>query len=220
MRSEFILLVIIGGFFSALIVFLIIIYKPIISTSSNKTTTVSIDNVDSLKSRVKLLETELANSQSQQKEQAKNWQDFIFSSTQSAKTNTPAGTKSIMAVTNTQGTGFTTTSAGYSPMGMYVNIKCLKNCYLWINFSTASKNLGPIASEQGNTNIYGLFVDNADWGIYSQASIPVANASSPVSINSMISAGVGTHTIEIKAKTTGGMLQSDSSELQVMAIER
>ena len=220
MKTEFILLVIIGGFFSALIVFLIIIYKPVIPSNIYKTTTVSNDNVDSLKSRVKLLETELANSQSQQKEQAKNWQDFIFSSTQSAKTKNSTGTKSIMAVTNTQGTGFTTTSAGYTPMGMYVNVKCLKNCYLWINFSTASKNLGPISSEHGNTNTYGLFIDNGDQGIFSQASIPVANASSPVSLNSMISTGVGTHTIEIKAKTTGGTLQSDSSALQVMAIER
>jgi len=220
MKTEFILLVIIGGFFSALIVFLIIIYKPAVPSSIYKTTTVSNESADSLKSRVKLLETELADSQAKQKEQAKNWQDFIFASTQSAKTDTLTGTKSIMAVTNTQGSGFTTTSAGYSPMGMYVNIKCLRNCYLWINFSTASKNLGPISSEQGNTNTYGLFIDNTDQGIYSQASVPVANASSPVSINSMISAGVGTHTIEIKAKTTGGTLQSDSSTLQVMAIEK
>ena len=218
MKPEFILLTIVGGFFCALIIFLIVLYKPALPTNLNQTSTKKTseavssdkDSINDLKSKIKWLEG-----------QVKTFQEFkLMVSTQSAKTESLPNNKSILATVSTQGSVFTTNSALYTPMGMYVNISCPKNCLLWINFYSSSKNLGPIASEQGNLNTYGLFLDGADKSTYSQGSLTVANSSIPVSLNSLITVAVGTHTIEIKAKTTGGSLQSDSSSLQVMVIEK
>lgn len=222
MRTEFILLVIVGGFLSSLLVFLILVYKPVIPMSflktQNKNTSQAAssesDVINSLKSKVKSLETN-------QRDQDSILQDLkAFVATQSAKpTAAPAG-KSILAVASTKGSAFTTSSADYTPMGMYVNINCSKNCSLWIDFYTSSKNSGTPNSAQGYVNTYDVFLDNADQSVYSQASYHAAASAVPVSINVMLSAAAGNHTIDIRAKTTGGTLQSDSSALQVMAIER
>ena len=230
MKSEFILLVIVGGFFSALIVFLIILYKPtfpssvnqFLSQKSSKAVASDEDPVGELKSKIKGLEANLDELSQQQKDQLEVSQDLkAFISTQSAQNISPTSiNKSIMAEAHTQGSLFTTTSTSYAPMGMYVNISCPKSCLLWINFYSSSKNLGTPASAQGYANTFGVFLDNSDQSIYSQATYYAASSSTPASINASIPVAPGVHTVDVRAKTTGGTLQSDSSFLQVMAIER
>ena len=218
MKPEFILLTIVGGFLCALIIFLVVFYKPVITktlipTAGNtKQGAVASDTdaINSLKSKVKSLEEQVGRLQNLK----------VPTATLSAKSETTSSGKSILATASTQGSVFSTTSASYTPMGMFVNINCPKNCFLSINFYSSSKNLGPIASEQGNLNTYNLYLDGVDKSIFSQASFSIPSSSSPVSLNAFLPVAAGTHMIEIKVKTTGGTLQSDSSFLQVVAIEK
>lgn len=222
MRTEFVLLVIIGGFFSALIIFLIFLYRPVIPTifnqSSNQQNSEAVssgaDTINELKSKIKWLE----GSAKDQDSALKDLKTYV--STQSAQKTVQTNNKSILALANTQGASFTTTATTYTPMGMYVNIKCPVNCTLWINFYTSSKNTGEQISAQGNTNTYGIFLDDADKSIFTQASYPIPSTSVPVSLNVAIPVAAGIHTVDIRTKTTKGTLQSASSALQVMAIER
>jgi len=223
METEHILIVIIGGFFSALIIFLIILYKPVIpfiqtqSANQKKSQAVSsdTDSINNLKSKVSWLEKK-AN------EQTVTLEDLqAFVSTQSAKPTIPLTKgKTVLDFASTKGGVFTTTSAAYAPMGMYVNVNCSKSCLLWINFYSSSKNSGSPASSQGNTNTYDVFLNNSDQSIFAQASYHADSSFVPISISVTIPVSAGVHTIDIRAKTTGGTLQSDSSGLQVMAIER
>lgn len=231
MKTEHILFGLMGVFFAGLLVFLFVVYKPTVplvsSQLSNNNLSQAVssdtDSLNELKSRIKWLEDSL-------KAQSAALTDLKqLTSTPSANTKTEALTttstttttdKSVMASAYTRGSTFTTTSTSYTPMGMYVNINCPKNCLLWINFYSSSKNIGAPSSAQGNTNTFGVFIDNTDQGIYSQASYPVDSLSVPVSINAAIPAASGVHTVEVRAKTTSGKLQSDSSGLQVLAVER
>lgn len=234
MRTRLVLLTIIGAFFSALIIFLIVVYKPaipsVLTQFSDKKSSQAVssenDSINDLKSKIKWLEGNINELSKKQQLETKVLQDLkTFTSTQSAGTPTPinihsSNGKLIFAIAYTRGSAFTTTSTAYTPMGMYVNINCPKSCLLWINFYSSSKNLGSPASAQGNFNTYGVFLDEVDQSIYSQASFPVASSAIPVALNVTIPVAAGVHTIDIRAKTTGGTLQSDSSALQVMAIER
>ncbi len=217
MRTEFILLIIIGAFFSALVFFLIILYRPTLPTlvdqppaKKGEAAISDPNSIAQLRSRVDWLGEQV--------------------STLEAKIDAPTPTplplpsaavgKAIIAVANTSGTSFTTTATTYTPMGMYVNINCPKNCLLWINFYTSSKNTGEAAAQSGNVNSYDVYLDSADQAIFTQASYAVPATSVPVSLNAAIPVTAGFHTVDIRTKTTGGILESDSSALQVMAIER
>ena len=224
MRKEYLLLMTIVGFFTVLIFFIITFYKPtlprIIKTQSSAVKS-DADIIQSLNSKVKSLEENiitLTNGQDNISKALKDVQAYI--STTSAQPTIQPTTKSILAVANTKGSVFTTTSFNYTPMGMYLNIKCPKNCYLWINFFTSSQNLGTPVSAQGYLSTYGIFLDENDQSIYSQANFPAVSFSSPISLNAVLPVSSGTHTIDIRAKTSGGTLQSNVSFLQVMAIER
>ena len=209
MKPEFILLIIVGGFLCALIIFLVVFYKPVITktlvpTAENTkqgAVASDADAINSLKRKVKWLEEQIT-------------------TTSSAKTESLPSYKSILATASIQGAVTTTSSAEYTPIGVFINISCPKNCLLWIDFYSSSKNLGPIASEQGNLHTYSLFLDGADKSIYTQGSLTVANSSTPISLNTLIPVTAGTHMVEIKAKTTGGTLQSNSSFLQIIALEK
>lgn len=224
MKIEHVLFGIMGVFFAGLLVFLFVVYKPAVPLVSGQSSSIKVgqavssdtDSLNELKSKIKWLEDSL-------KAQSTAFADLkTLTSTQSAK---PAAAvvvsgKSILDSAYTRGSTFTTTSTGYSPMGMYVNINCPKSCLLWINFYSSSKNIGAPSSAQGNTNTFGIFIDNTDQGIYSQASYSVDSLSVPVSLNAAIPVSSGVHTVEVRAKTTAGKLQSDSSGLQVLAVER
>jgi len=226
MKSESILFALVGVFFAALVVVVIFIYKPVfppavnqllIQKKSNEAVTSDVDQIGSLKSKIKWLE-------GAEKSQNETLEDLkAFVSTQSAEKVSPTPSlinKTILAEAHTQSSSFTTTSTTYTPMGMFVNINCPKNCLLWINFYASSKNLGEPTSAQGNTNTFDIFLNNNDQSIYSQASYYAASSVTSISLNASFPVSAGVHLVEIKAKTTGGTLQSDSSFLQVMAIER
>lgn len=224
MKREHLLLMTFLGFFAALIFFIITFYKPSLPRVINTQTSAAksdADIIQSLNSKVKSLEENIIELTSEQENAVKALADVqTYISTTSAQPTTQPSTKSILAIANTKGSTFTTTSFNYTPMGMYLNIKCPKNCYLWINFFTSSQNLGTPVSAQGYLNTYGIFLDENDQSIYSQANFPAVSFSSPISLNAVLPVSAGTHTIDIRAKTSGGTLQSNVSFLQVMAIER
>lgn len=123
--------------------------------------------------------------------------------------------KTIIDSAQTQGSVFTTTSTAYTQTNTFVNITCAQKCNLWINYYASSKN-----DSSNNVNTYGVFVNGQDKGIYSQGNISNANGSIPIALNALLPVSSGSYTVEIKAKTSGGTLQSDVSFLQVMAIEQ
>jgi len=217
MKPEFILLTIVGGFLCSLIIFLVVFYKPVITktlvpTAENtKQEAVSTDRdeLNSLKSKIESLEKQVGLFKNSK----------TATATSIAKNKTTVVGKSILATASVQGSIFTTTSATYTPMGMFVNISCPKKCLLWIDFYSSSKNLGPISGAQGNLNSYNLYLNGVDKSIFSQASLTTAEMAAPISLNALLPVSAGTHTIEIKTKTTGGTLQSDSSFLQVAGFE-
>lgn len=223
-HHEHVLFFALAGFLIALAIFAVIVNKPILPTftlaslaeNTNKTTVSDTDVINNLNSKIKSLEDTVALLSSKLDDQLTTLQkvktQVDSSSSQSTSTSS---TKSILAVVNTKGSLFTTNAANYTPMGMYVNVRCPKNCYLWINFYTSSQN-----SESSHTNSYALFLNETDQGIYSQATISTTSSSTPVSLNTVIPVAAGFYTIDIRAKTSGGTLQSNVSALQVMAIER
>lgn len=233
MRREHLLFVAVAGFFTALIIFIIILYKPIVPYTINLSSINSkpsaaksdTDIINSLNSKIKSLENHLDLLTNEQKNQFTALQDVqTYISSTSAQPTPPAGglptTKSIISVVNTKGSLFTTSSINYTPMGMYVNVKCPKSCYLWINFFTSSQNTSTPVSAQGYIATYGIFLNESDQSTYSQASYPAASSYVPVSLNAVIPVGSGIYTVDIRTKTSGGTLQSNVSNLQVMTIER
>ena len=229
MKVETILLTAVGIFFIALLLFLIFLYKPRLPIVSSHPANIinaqavssDTDTINDLKSKLKWQEEQTNMLLKQQKDQASTLGDLRkLVSTASAQTTTQTNNKSIIAVAYTKGSLFTTTLTSYTPMGMYVNIKCSVHCLLFINFYTSSKNIGTPTSAQGNYNTYNLFLDDTDQSVFSQASYSEDSASVPISLNVVLPVSAGIHTVDIRAKTTGGTLQSDSSALQVMATER
>lgn len=187
--------------------------SPIKKVSPVNEKKVSTDRITELEDQIAGLEAELED----QDKGLKKLSDKL--SSQSVPTNTNAGNKSIISTAYTQGSQFTTSSSIYSPMGMYVNVTCPEKCILWIHFYTTSKNTASPNSAQGYSHLFGLFINDQENSIYTQGSFPIANASFPSSLNAAIPVGAGTHTIDIRAKTTGGTLSVEKSFLQVIAIE-
>ncbi len=224
MKHEHLLLMTILGFFAALVIFVIVFYRSALPrvTTIRGAVKSDTDAIGSLNSKVTSLEKNIIDLTDNQENVSNAIEDVrTYISTTSAKpTAVLPETKSILASANTKGSLFTTTFSSYTPMGMYVNIVCPKSCNLWINFYTSSQNLGNPTSAQGNLNTYGIFLDEADQSIYSQANFPVALLSIPISLNAVIPVSAGFHTIDIRAKTNGGTLQSNVSFLQVLAIEK
>ncbi len=229
MRREHLLLFAVTGFFTALIVFLIILYKPAVfniispSLDSNKNTAAESDAdiIRSLNSKVKSLENNMALLSTEQNNQLAAIRDVeTYISTSAAQSAATPTTKSIIAVASTKGSAFTTGSVNYTPMGMFVNVKCPKSCYLWINFYSSSQNTGSPASQQGYSNTYAVFLNEADQSIYSQANYPTASSSIPIVLSTVLPVNAGIYTVDVRAKTSGGTLQSNVSSLQVMVIER
>lgn len=158
--------------------------------------------------RVQQLEEKIINLQDQIDDQNKELDKITNNSSQQLST------KQILNTALAQGSSFSTSSSAYTPMGLFTNITCPTKCTLWINFYANSKN-----NSTNTINTYGLFVNGENQGIYSQATIQNGNSVQTVSLNSAKQLNAGTHTVEIQAKTSGGILESDISSLQVIAIE-
>ena len=120
----------------------------------------------------------------------------------------------ILATAQVKGAAFSTTSAAYSDMNTFVNIVCSTKCTLWIDFYATSKN-----DTAQNVNTYGVFLDGQDQSLTTQATMPISNGAMPMSLSGAITTSTGTHTVEIRAKTSGGTLQTETSFLKVLAIE-
>jgi hypothetical protein len=164
--------------------------------------------------RIKIIEDAISGLKKDQEDQDSLITDLSEKVNDLSTASATLSTKTILDTQESQGSTFTTASTGYTQMNMFDNITCSKACVLWINFYTSTKN------DSSNLNTYGLFINGQDKGIYSQASITNANSAVPLSFNASIPAGSGSYTVEIKAKTSGGTLQSDISFLQIMAIEQ
>jgi len=120
----------------------------------------------------------------------------------------------ILSTAQVKGSSFSTSATTYAAMNTFVNIVCSVKCTLWIDFYTTSKN-----DTANNVNTYGIFLNGGDQSISSSATMPIANGAIPISLSGAIPTSAGTHTVEIRAKTSGGTLQTDTSFLKVLAIE-
>ena len=181
--------------------------KPVNKITEKQNTEIKVD-------RIKIIEEALADLKKDQE----NTNDLIVDLSEKVNNLSTASAvlskKTILDTKQSQGGVFTTASTTYTPMSTFINISCPKACILWINFYSSSKN-----DSSNNINTYGLFLNQQDKSIYSQGNIINANASLPISLNASLPVSSGSYTVEIKAKTSGGTLQSDVSFLQVMAIE-
>ncbi len=218
MKVEHSLFLIVVAFFTAFIVFFMVINRPQIKTikESKGASTNDTDLALEFRQRFKRLEDSLDAITLKQTDQ-----ETIVASLEARLTSPKVQSigKKILGTAKTQGSLFTTSSSVYSPMGMYVTINCSVACSLWIDFFSSSKNQGTPNTAQGYMNTYGVFVDGADKSIYSQATFPAAGSAAPISLNGLVAVSAGVHTIDVQAKTTGGTLESNSSFLQVMAVE-
>ena len=177
-------------------------------TTKENENSMSTDRLSKIEDTISKLEDNI-------KDQESTIDDLSEKIATSSAESTDVTNKKILATTQTKGSTFSTTSTAYTPMNMFINITCPVRCTLWINFYSSSKN-----DSANNVNTYGVFLNGQDQSTYSQATLPVASGSAPISLNTAISVGAGTHTVEIQAKTSGGTLRSDVSFLQVMAIEQ
>lgn len=168
---------------------------------------ISVDRLQNIEEEIETLQQKFKNQEVQLTELKKK---------QTAQSTPEAATTSggVIGTAQTKGSSFSTSSTGYTPMNMFINITCPKACTLWINFYTISKN-----NSANNVNTYGVFINGQDKDIYSQTSLHAANSAQSVSLNTTQDVEAGTYTVEIQTKTSGGTLQSDISYLQVMAIE-
>lgn len=225
MKVDHKLFLVVFAFLTALIAFTVFVGRSFIISNlslpnSNKGTSTNDSNLAvEFRQRFQQIEDKLSSITQKQNDQETSLAS-LEGTLQNQKSSPVVNGKKILGVAKTQGSLFTTSSASYTPMGMYVTVNCSVNCNLWVDFFSSSKNQGTPPSVQGFFNIYGLFVDGGDRSITSQASFPVAGSAAPISLNGLIPASSGVHTIDIQAKTTGGTLESDSSFLQVMAIEQ
>lgn len=220
-KIEHILLFIIGGILCGLLLFVILSVKPqnkLLSSSHTSPEPIKMDRAsESIKNKLQRIENDLQALSQNQDAQGSAVADLKTQLSSSAKSMKG---KTVFDIASTQGGLFTTSSQSYSPMGMYTNVKCPVSCYLWINFYSSSKNQTQPPGAPGYFNIYNAFIDGGDRSIFSQASFPSGGSATPVSINAAVSISAGVHTVDVRAKTTGGTLESSASYLQVMAIEQ
>lgn len=179
----------------------------------NKTTTVSESVMTT--DRLGKIENTISKLEDNVKDQESTIKELSEKIASSSAESVDIANKRILATIQTKGSTFSTASTAYTPMGIFVNINCPVSCILWINFYASSKN-----DSANNVNTYGVFLNGQDQSTYSQATLPVASGSAPISLNTALTVNAGTHTVEIQAKTSGGTLRSDVSFLQVMAIEQ
>ena len=184
-------------------------------TPIKETETTKVSENSTSTDRLSKIEDAISKLEGDVKDQKSTIDDLSEKIATSSAESTDVTNKKILATVHTKGSTFNTTSTTYTPMGIFANITCPVRCTLWINFYSSSKN-----DSANNVNTYGVFLNGQDQSTFSQATLPVASGSTPISLNSAISVGVGTHTVEIQAKTSGGTLHSDVSFLQVMAIEQ
>lgn len=164
--------------------------------------------------RIQIIEEALSEIKKDQDNQDSLITDLSEKMNDLATVSASLANKTILDTKQSQGGVFTTASTAYTPMSTFVNITCTQACILWINFYSSSKN-----DSSNNVNTYGIFLNGLDKGIYSQGNIPNANGTVPIALNASLPVSSGSYTVEIKAKTSGGTLQSDVSFLQVLAIE-
>lgn len=164
--------------------------------------------------RIKIIEDAISEIKKDQEDQDSLITDLSEKINDLSTASAALSKKTILDTQESQGSTFTTASTAYTQMNMFDNVTCSKACVLWINFYTSTKN------DSSNLNTYGLFINGQDKGIYSQANVTNSNSAVPLSLNASIPANSGSYTVEIKAKTSGGTLQSDISFLQIMAIEQ
>jgi hypothetical protein len=174
-------------------------------TSSNKQESMSVDRIQTIEDEIEELK----------KTQATQQTDITKLSLKSTSPTPKKTTNAyeILSVAHAQGNSFSTDSNSYTPTGVFTNITCSQKCILWVNFYTSSKN-----NTANNVNTYTVLIDGQDKGIFTQATMPISNSAQSVSLNTTQAANIGTHTVEIQAKTSGGTLIQDISYLQVMAL--
>ena len=177
-------------------------------TEEQTESSIATDRLKSMAESIESLEDAVATQQ--------KFIDKLSEETEVSATKEPeiSGQK-ILADAHIRGPAFSTSATSYSAMNTFVNIVCSAKCTLWIDFYTTSKN-----DTANNVNTYGIFLNGQDQSLSSQAIMPVVNGAVPISLSGAISTNAGTHTVEIRAKTSGGTLQTDTSFLKVLAIER
>lgn len=186
------------------------IEEPIVQETSSqdeKKETTSTDRLGDIEDEIEMLSYKI--------EDQENLISQITEESNSSDEDISTVGKQVLSVAQSKVNSFSTTSSAYTSMGNFSNISCPEDCSLWINFYTVSSN-----DSSNNTNTYGLFVDGVDQGTYSQGTIQNSSSTIPVSMNTVVSTTAGTHTVEIKSKTSGGTLTSQVANLQVIAIER
>lgn len=185
--------------------------QPEEKTENASSTPTEVTNIAT--DRLKDMEDSIADLEDTVSDHKKLIDDLSDNTATSASPSSISG-KAIFATASTEGSVYSSTATAYASMNFFVNIVCPKECVLWIDFSTISKN-----DTANNVNTYGIFLNGGDQAISSYATMSIANGAVPISLSGAIPTSAGTHTVEIRAKTSGGTLQTDTSFLKVLAIE-
>jgi len=122
-------------------------------------------------------------------------------------------TKSILTYGQYRGSGFTTTSNTDTPTDAKVDIACPITCVLVINYVVDTRNF-----QTGVNHIYTIYVDGVNQSFVNQVSVVFANQANSLALTGMIPASPSTHTVQIYARTTGGILEEHTKTLTVLAI--
>ncbi len=169
---------------------------------------ISVDRVKSIVEDIKALEEAVS-------DQKKLIDTLSENNDVAVSTSDSNSGQKVLSTAQVKGPSFSTGATTYAAMNTFVNIVCSAKCILWVDFYTTSKN-----DTASNVNTYGIFLNGGDQSISSYATMPIANGVVPISLSGAIPTSAGTHTVEIRAKTSGGTLQTDTSFLKVLAIER
>lgn len=215
-KIEHILFIVIGGVLLGLLVSVILIAKPQIQQPE----TAKVDlKTEPFMAKLQRIENDIQSLFQKEENQATLVAD-LKKQIEDSKSSKLLKGKTVLSVASTQGGVFTTASQTYSPMGMYANVNCPVACYLWLNFYSSSKNQTQPPGAPGYLNTYNAFIDGSDKNIFSQASFPSGGSAGSVSLNAAVAVSSGFHTVDVRAKTNGGTLESTASYLQVMAVEQ
>jgi len=123
--------------------------------------------------------------------------------------------KRILNYAQYRGTNFTTNSLTDVPTDAKVDISCPEKCILSINYYVDTR----LSFASGTHGIYTLYLDGINQSYVNQVSAGLEDQATPLTLNALIPANAGTHTIQIYTRVTNAVsnINEHTKTLSVIA---
>jgi hypothetical protein len=126
--------------------------------------------------------------------------------------------KRILGYQQYRGNSFTTNSMTDVPTDAKVDITCSEDCVLQVNYYVDTRN----TVVGGINSIYTIYLDGVNQSYVNQASAAMEDQANSISLNALIPASKGNHTVQINTRITNStaFINEHSKTLSIVAFSK